>query len=169
MSSPEIIRKKKRKKDLSYEGQVRRVMIHRERANGASANEARRIVNPRIAAIEAARAEMPPASPIDFWITMAHEKIDNTSFNQHTLPLRLRDMYECRVLYVEEIINDIRTFSGRQADECFLEGVRARHIAHAQETVREVVRYAAESAHLSHVIRTYEYGDVVVDPELPQI
>lgn len=67
MSSPEkVIRKKKRANDLTYEGQVRRHMIRIERQNGASANEARRIVNPRIAAIEASRAESLPSPRLDF-------------------------------------------------------------------------------------------------------
>lgn len=100
---------------------------------------------------------------------MDHEKKEIVASNPHALPMRLREMYERRVLYVEEIVSDMRLLSCGQADESFLEGVRARHIAHAQETVREVARYAAESAYLTHVIRTYEYGDVVVDPELPQI
>lgn len=77
-------------------------------------------------------------------------------------------MYERRVLYVEEIINDLRSVSKGRVSESFIEGVRARHIAHAQETVREVALYAVESVRLGHIIRTHEYGDVV-DPELPQI
>lgn len=100
---------------------------------------------------------------------MAHEKTGNAAFNPHTLPLRLREMYERRVLYVEEIIADLRSFSDGKVSESFLEGVRARHIAHAVESVREVARYAAGSARLDQAIRMYEYGDVVADPELPQI
>jgi hypothetical protein len=59
-------RPKKREKILSYNGQVRRNMIRRERANGASANEARRLVTPKIAEMEARRLAIAPASELDF-------------------------------------------------------------------------------------------------------
>lgn len=59
-------KRKTTSKDLPYERQVRRAMIHRERAKGASASEARRIVNPQILAIEARRAELPPPPRLDF-------------------------------------------------------------------------------------------------------
>lgn len=99
---------------------------------------------------------------------MSHETHTNI-FNPHTLPIRLREMYERRVLYIEEIITDMRSLSGGSVNEDFIEGVRARHIAHAQQTVEEVAQYATQSAHLNHIITTYGYGEVVANSELPQI
>lgn len=59
-------RPKKREKILTYNGQVRRQLIRAERALGASANEARRLVTPKIAAMEAYRLTLPLASELDF-------------------------------------------------------------------------------------------------------
>ena len=100
---------------------------------------------------------------------MAYEKTGIATFNPHTLPMRLREMYERRVLYVEEIINDLRSVSEGRVSESFIEGVRARHIAHAQETVEEVAQYATQSVRLNHIVATHGYNEVVVNPELPQI
>lgn len=76
---------------------------------------------------------------------MNHGRNESVTFNVQELPARLREMYERRVQYVEEIIADIRSLSPGNVTQSFLEGVRARHIRHAQETVLEVALYSVES------------------------
>lgn len=66
---------------------------------------------------------------------------DTSALDVGALSPRLREMYERRVAYVEEILNDIRAFAEGSVSEETLERIRRNHVAFHQDTVRELTNH----------------------------